>query len=166
MPKIAPLQMKYVSKDWGYELWVYNGDAYCGKKLFVKQGRWLSFHQHNVKDEVLFVEQGRVWFTHDETGSVVSEELGAGHAFHVRIGTKHQIQAIEDAVLFEFSTHHEDADSIRTTRELVVDHGDNGIPIKTYQEPFPSTITIRTPSFPDVIQVKWPDYLTSWNGET
>ncbi len=48
-------------------------------------------------------------------------------------GVKHQMQAITDTVIFEFSTHHEDGDSIRTTRDLVIDHGDNGRPIRTYR---------------------------------
>jgi quercetin dioxygenase-like cupin family protein len=147
MPHIYPLDMKYVSKPWGYELWIYNGENYCGKKLFIKQGRWLSYHHHNVKDEVLFVESGKIWFTHNEKDNLVhSFELSAGHAFHVKRGVKHQMQAIEDAVLFEFSTHHEDEDSIRTTRELMVDHGDNGIGIKTYTEPF----EIPIPQMPDI----------------
>lgn len=126
MPQIKPLDMKYVPKRWGYEVWIYNGEQYCGKKLFIRQGHWLSYHHHNVKDEVLFVESGRIWFTHDESGIPVSYELPVGHAFHVKPGTKHQMQAIEDTVLFEFSTHHEDEDSIRTTLDLVVNHEDDG----------------------------------------
>lgn len=122
MATIKPLQMNFVPKRWGYELWIYNGERYCGKKLFIKQGHWLSYHHHNVKDEVLYVESGRIWFTHDEDGTPVSVELPVGHAFHVAVGVKHQMQAIEDTVLFEFSTHHEDADSIRTTLDLVVNH--------------------------------------------
>lgn len=132
MPVIYPLEMKYVQKSWGWELWVCNGPKYCGKKLFIKQGHWLSFHHHNIKDEVLFVEQGCIWFTHDEHGDVQSIKLGVGMAFHVKPGVKHQMQAIEDTILFEFSTEHFDEDSYRTTRELVIDHIDNGIRVKTY----------------------------------
>jgi mannose-6-phosphate isomerase-like protein (cupin superfamily) len=139
---INPLDMKFVSKRWGWELWICNNDRYCGKKLFIKQGHWLSFHHHNVKDEVLFVESGEVWFTYDEPDrlyndpqSVLTRSINIfeGQAFHVKPTTKHQIQAIKDTVIFEFSTKHDDADSIRTTTDLVVDHGDNGCPIKTWQ---------------------------------
>lgn len=145
MPQIFPLSMKYVQKPWGYEMWIFNGDKYCGKKLFIKQGHWLSYHHHNVKDEVLFVESGRIWFTHNENGGHVSSiELSEGHAFHVAPGVKHQMQGIVDTVIFEFSTHHEDSDSIRTTRDLMVDHGDNGFPIRTYTEP-PSTVQVVIP---------------------
>lgn len=133
MPVINPLQMKYVPKSWGWELWICNNERYCGKKLFIKQGHWLSFHHHEKKDEVLFVESGKIWFTNNENGSLYSPELKAGQAFHVTTGVKHQMQAIEDTVLFEFSTQHFDEDSIRTTRDLMVDHDDNGMKMKTYK---------------------------------
>lgn len=133
MPIIMPLEMKYVTKSWGHELVICNGDKYCGKKLFIKQGHWLSFHHHKVKDEVLFVESGKIWFTHDEdNGRFKSTPLTVGMAFHVRPDVRHQMQAIEDTVLFEFSTTHRDEDSIRTTRDLVYDHGDNGVKIRTW----------------------------------
>lgn len=146
--------MKYVQKPWGYEQWIYNGDKYCGKKLFIKQGRWLSYHHHLVKDEVLFVESGSIWFTHDESGIILSDKLEAGHAFHVKVGVKHQMQAIQDTVLFEFSTHHEDEDSIRTTRELMIDHGDNGFRVKTYEGSFPDMIVVDHP-IPPIIDDCW-----------
>jgi mannose-6-phosphate isomerase-like protein (cupin superfamily) len=126
MPLIKPLDMKYVPKRWGYELWIYNGDQYCGKKLFVQQGRWLSYHHHNIKDEVLFVASGRIWMTHNELGHHHSIEMPTGYAFHVKPGTVHQIEAIEDTIIYEFSTHHEDEDSIRTTTDLVIDHEYDG----------------------------------------
>ncbi len=132
MPIIYPKDMKYVSKSWGWELHICNNEKYCGKKLFIKQGWWLSFHHHNIKDEVLFVESGVIWFTNDESSFLEfptpahvfteSPKLTVGHAFHVVPGVKHQMQAIEDTVLFEFSTQHFDEDSIRTTRDLVFDH--------------------------------------------
>lgn len=132
MPVIQPHQMKYVSKPWGWEQWICNNEKYCGKKLFIKQGHWLSFHHHNIKDEVLYVDSGAIWFTHDEIGNDVGQhvigwvKLDIGYAFHVTPGVKHQMHAIQDTMLLEFSTQHFDEDSIRTTRDLVVDHGFNG----------------------------------------
>lgn len=134
MPIINPLEMNFVPKPWGWELWICNNEKYCGKKLFIKQGYWLSFHHHKIKDEVLFVDSGKIWFTHDENNGVIdSKMLNKGQAFHVRPDIKHQMQAIEDTILFEFSTKHYDEDSIRETRDLVVDHGDNGIKILTWK---------------------------------
>jgi quercetin dioxygenase-like cupin family protein len=122
MSIVNPGNMNFVPKSWGWELWICNNDRYCGKKLFIKQGHWVSFHHHNIKDEVLYVESGKMWFTHDESNGIQSPMLSVGQAFHVKPGVKHQMQAIEDTVLFEFSTTHSDDDSIRQTRDLVVTH--------------------------------------------
>lgn len=119
---VKPNDMTFVSKSWGWELWICNNEKYCGKKLFIKQGHHLSYHHHNIKDEVLFVESGRMWFTHNQNGEVKSIEMPVGYAFHVTPGIIHQMQAIEDTVLFEFSTQHFDEDSYRTTRDLVFAH--------------------------------------------
>lgn len=119
---VRPTEMNFVSKSWGWELWICNNEKYCGKKLFIKQGHNLSYHHHKIKDEVLFVESGRMWFTHDALGQPMAIEMPAGYAFHVTPGVKHQMQAIEDTVLFEFSTQHFDEDSIRTTRDLITAH--------------------------------------------
>jgi mannose-6-phosphate isomerase-like protein (cupin superfamily) len=116
---IGPVAMKFVSKRWGWELWIVNNEKYCGKKLFVKQGRWLSYHYHEIKDEVLYVESGRAEFIcEDENGGTVVTELVPGYAFHVKPGLKHQIHALEDTMIFEFSTKHMDSDSYRHSMEL------------------------------------------------
>ena len=39
--------------------------------------------------------------------------LGPGDNFHVYTGLRHQMEAIEDTELFEFSTQHFDSDSYR-----------------------------------------------------
>ncbi len=117
---IEPKDMNYVPKPWGWELWICNNERYCGKKLFVKQGRHLSFHHHEIKDEVLFVESGHIVLTYGPDDQDLSYlDMKAGYAYHVEPRLKHQIRAVEDSVIFEFSTQHFDADSIRTTRDLV-----------------------------------------------
>jgi mannose-6-phosphate isomerase-like protein (cupin superfamily) len=118
---IRPEDMKFVPKRWGWELHIYNGPTYCGKKMFIKQGHNLSYHHHNVKDEVLYVDSGTMWFSHGTNPKQAdySREMPAGYAFHVKPGLVHQMFAETDVVLFEFSTHHEDEDSIRATTDLV-----------------------------------------------
>lgn len=39
--------------------------------------------------------------------------LSKGDSFHVPVGTRHFLYAIEDSNIIEFSTHHEDSDSYR-----------------------------------------------------
>lgn len=117
---ILPSQMKYVPKPWGWELWIANNELYCGKKLFIKQGHWLSFHHHEQKDEVLFLESGDVLFSYgDDEKTLSTINLKPGFAFRVRQQLKHQIIARQDSLIYEFSTQHFDEDSYRTTRDLV-----------------------------------------------
>lgn len=124
---IKPVQMNYVPKRWGWELWICNSEKYCGKKLFIKQGKWLSFHHHEIKDEVLFVESGRAWITFGpDEQNFQTLEMTAGFAFHVETGLRHQIHAVEDTIIFEFSTQHFDSDSHRTTTDLLVDPEPDG----------------------------------------
>ena len=119
---IKPDDMKYVPKRWGYEIWICNGEKYCGKKLFLRQGKFCSFHWHDIKDEVLFIESGKIWMNYqrrEEEQTCVKME--AGYAFHVTPGLKHQMHAIEDTMILEFSTQHFDEDSYRDTTDLIFD---------------------------------------------
>lgn len=53
------------------------------------------------------------------------EELTAGYAFHVTPGMKHQMHAMEDTMILEFSTQHFDEDSYRDTTDLVINNWPN-----------------------------------------
>ena len=116
--------MKYVPKRWGYEIWICNGDKYCGKKLFIRQGKYCSFHWHEVKDEVLFVESGKIWMNYRKPDDTYPQyvEMPTGFAFHVEPGVKHQMHAVEDTMILEFSTQHFDEDSYRDTTDLVINN--------------------------------------------
>ena len=49
----------------------------------------------------------------DDIGSCDEIILNPGENFHVYIGLRHQMEALEDSELFEFSTEHFDSDSHR-----------------------------------------------------
>jgi len=100
-----------VPKIWGREEWITNGE-YCGKKLYLNKGYRCSIHLHNVKDEVFYVESGRVYFDLGTSSCI----LESGQAIHVPRQTKHRFRGLEDSVIFEFSTHHEDQDTVRFTK--------------------------------------------------
>jgi quercetin dioxygenase-like cupin family protein len=127
---VLPNDMKFVSKRWGWELWICNSELYCGKLLFVKQGHHLSFHHHDVKDEVLYVHSGRMWMMWKDSvqpedrppDPVQRIEMPPGYAFHAESGMIHQMQAVEDTLIIEFSTQHFDEDSFRTTVDLLTNH--------------------------------------------
>ena len=112
---LYPNNRVFVSKRWGWEDWIYNG-TYCGKILFIKNGHKTSFHYHNIKDEVLYVQSGMleiVYNDKDDETKAGKTLLNTGDAFRIKPGLRHRLVAITDTYLFETSTHHEDSDSYR-----------------------------------------------------
>jgi oxalate decarboxylase/phosphoglucose isomerase-like protein (cupin superfamily) len=115
---ITPESRVYVAKGWGYEDWLYNGD-YCGKILFIKRGKRCSWHFHHIKDEVIHCQAGSIEMLYGDSDDISAAQkvvMKAGDAFRVKPGLRHQMIALEDATLFEASTHHEDSDSIRVIK--------------------------------------------------
>ena len=108
--------MKFVSKGWGFERWIVNNEEYCGKLLYLAKGKRCSWHYHKLKDEVFYVQSGKVkvlYSDEEDRDSAKEIMLEAGDNFHVYRGLKHQIIALMDTELFEFSTQHFDSDSHR-----------------------------------------------------
>jgi quercetin dioxygenase-like cupin family protein len=107
----------YVSKGWGYEKWVVNKQEYCGKLLFFFKGKKCSWHYHKVKDETFYIQSGKIklLWSNDSTDKSKANQtiLSKGDVWHVKIGQYHQMIALEDTELFEFSTEHFDEDSYR-----------------------------------------------------
>ena len=108
--------IKFVPKGWGYEKWIVNCEEYCGKLLFIAKGKRCSWHYHEKKDEVFYVQSGKISLRHsfdDEIGFSDEIILSKGDKFHVYRNQRHQMLALEDTELFEFSTEHFDEDSHR-----------------------------------------------------
>ena len=110
----------YVSKGWGYEKWVVNKQQYCGKLLFFFKGKRCSWHYHKVKDETFYIQSGKIkllWSDDDEDITKANRIiLNKGDVWHVKVGQIHQMIALEDTELFEFSTEHFDEDSYRVIK--------------------------------------------------
>lgn len=83
---------------------------YCGKKLLLKKNRRCSLHRHKEKDEVFYVQNGRVLL---ELGKE-KRELVPGDFVHIPANTPHRFTGLQDSEMFEFSTTHNEADSYRT----------------------------------------------------
>jgi len=81
-------RLHLVPKGWGYEKWICNNEKYCGKIKLI----------YGTDDLIEYANE------------VV---LQRGSHFHVSIGLRHQMIALEDTELFEFSTQHFDEDSYR-----------------------------------------------------
>jgi len=111
--------MNHVDKGWGWERWIVNCEEYCGKLLFFEEGKRCSFHFHLLKDEVFYVQSGKMLIKYSDEDDLDNAEeliLEKGDNFHVYRGLRHQMIALEDTELFEFSTQHFDSDSIRIVK--------------------------------------------------
>jgi mannose-6-phosphate isomerase-like protein (cupin superfamily) len=115
----ARAPVRIVPKGWGREVWIANGEHYCGKILEIQKGRKCSLHFHKVKNESFYLHSGRLIIrvkTAPDAGETEEFVLERGQCMDVPIGLVHQMEALEDAELFEFSTQHFDADSYRLVR--------------------------------------------------
>jgi mannose-6-phosphate isomerase len=97
-------------KPWGYEILWASTDAYCGKILFMRAGEQLSLQFHNVKDETIYVHEGRIELEIGAPGDAIRETeiVGPGGAYRIRPGTVHRWRALEDSLILEASTPHLD----------------------------------------------------------
>lgn len=102
-------------RGWGYEVWVENCNEYCGKVLVLKKGKKCSMHFHMDKKETMFLFDGKVLIKiiDPETGSPYEVFLKPGDSILIDRGTVHQIIAVENSRLVEFSTMHKEEDSYR-----------------------------------------------------
>jgi quercetin dioxygenase-like cupin family protein len=108
--------IKRVEKGWGYELWIVNKKEYCGKLLFFEKEKQCSWHHHNIKDETFYLQSGKIKLFYGEDADIKRANvkiLLPGDKFHIPVGMKHRMYAIEKSELFEFSTEHFDSDSYR-----------------------------------------------------
>ena len=109
-------RLHIVPKGWGFEKWIVNNEKYCGKILYMVKDRKCSWHYHKIKDETFYVQSGKLllyYGWHEEKHLSTSVVLEPGDHFHIPVGLKHQMVAIQDTELFEFSTQHLDEDSYR-----------------------------------------------------
>jgi mannose-6-phosphate isomerase len=95
-----------VEKPWGYEIWWARTERYVGKILHVKRGESLSLQYHNVKEETIRIQSGRLLFETAPAGSqeLRQVELGPGDVFHIAPRTLHRMTGLEDTDIFEVST--------------------------------------------------------------
>jgi mannose-6-phosphate isomerase-like protein (cupin superfamily) len=108
--------VKFVAKGWGREVWIANNERYCGKILEIRKGKRCSLHFHKLKTESFYLRAGRlrVRVCQSPEANMMEEfELRAGECMDIPQGLVHQMEALEDSELFEFSTQHFDTDSHR-----------------------------------------------------
>ena len=108
-------KLHVVPKGWGFEKWIVNNEKYCGKILYFVKDRKCSFHYHKLKTETFYIQSGKIILRYSELNKLDKTEiiLSRGDHFHIPPFLVHQMQALEDTELFEFSTQHFDEDSYR-----------------------------------------------------
>jgi mannose-6-phosphate isomerase len=92
------------AKPWGEEILFARTERYAGKLLKIRGGESLSLQYHRVKEETLFLYEGRIRLQVDVDGNLEERLLGPGATWHLPPGTRHRLEAVEDAILFEVST--------------------------------------------------------------
>lgn len=105
-------------RGWGSELWIENIDKYCGKLLTIEKGKCCSLHFHIKKTETMYLQSGhvRLKMIDPDKGVPYFIDLFPGDSLLIPAGTVHQIGAVEESQLFEFSTTHEEEDSYRVEK--------------------------------------------------
>lgn len=113
------LQINFVPKGWGFEKWIVNTEEYCGKLLYFVKGKKCSWHYHKLKDETFYIQSGKILLKYSDNDDISDAKeiiLNKGDKFHIYRQLRHQMFALEDTELFEFSTQHFDEDSYRLER--------------------------------------------------
>ena len=111
--------IKFVPKGWGHEKWIVNNEKYCGKLLFFEKGKKCSWHYHELKEETFYIHSGKlqlVYGYHDDFIDADTVILKPGDKFEVPRLLRHQMKALEDTEMYEFSTTHFDSDSYRVVK--------------------------------------------------
>jgi len=109
--------MKHVDKGWGYERWIHNSSLYCGKLLYFYARKRCSLHYHKLKHETFYVGSGKIllrWGTNEN--DLQEKIMMKGDIHEVPPMQVHQMIALEDTELYEFSTQHFDEDSYRLVK--------------------------------------------------
>lgn len=114
---IAPIfhTAQIVPKGWGHEQIICNTPEYCGKVLHFHKGARFSYHFHVAKHETFWLQKGHLQLTtiNPENAVQTTQQLTEGSIVEIPRLLVHQITALEESDLIEFSTHHEDGDSHR-----------------------------------------------------
>ena len=108
-------EIEYLSKKWGYEKKIIETSEYCGKVLYMSKDRRTHWQYHEKKHETFYVNAGKILlkYSHlDDSDVANSVVLSPGDKFTVEQLVRHQLIALEDSQVFEFSNMNEEKDII------------------------------------------------------
>jgi len=95
---------KRVDKPWGYELIWAHTDRYVGKILHISKGESLSYQYHQVKDETVYLLNGRMDLEIGDDKSRQTHRMKPGDCYRITPGTRHRMTAVEECDVLESST--------------------------------------------------------------
>ncbi len=93
-----------INKPWGYEHIFANTDRYVGKVLFIRKGARLSKQYHELKDETIYICNGKMELYIADNDGERSWTMEEGESFRIEPGVIHRMTALEDCNIFEVST--------------------------------------------------------------
>ncbi|MDF1563377.1 MAG: cupin domain-containing protein [Deltaproteobacteria bacterium] len=98
--------IRRVEKPWGHEIIWAHTDRYVGKLLHIDAGQQLSYQYHELKEETLRVERGRMLLVYDHGQGEGRQErvMEAGDVVHIPPGMRHRMIAETDVDVIEVST--------------------------------------------------------------
>lgn len=99
-----------MKKVWGKEVWFVNEPEYCCKVLCLNKDAHSSLHFHTVKKETFLVLSGKIKL--ERSGTVLTLSEG-DKGIVIKPRQLHRFSGIEDSVILEVSTHHDDDDVMR-----------------------------------------------------
>lgn len=115
---VERIDPKIVPKVWGHEEIGINCDRYCGKILYLNEGRQCSIHRHK-KDETFRILSGsmilEIGQDNDNMDNIV---LRQGDWIRIPENYWHRFSGLSDCVFIEFSTP--DVESQRKTQSRIV----------------------------------------------
>ena len=97
--------MRKVEKPWGFEnIWAEN-KKYVGKFMYIKPNHRMSLQYHEVKEETIYVQSGKLRVWHSEMDFDYTD-FEPGSVYHVEPKKVHRFGAIGDdpVHLIEIST--------------------------------------------------------------
>ena len=91
----------------------------AARLLEIRKGKRCSLHFHKLKSESFYLRAGRLRIRLKESAqseTIRDFELYEGECMDIAPGLVHQMEALEDSELFEFSTQHFESDSYRLVK--------------------------------------------------
>ncbi len=112
--------IRIVEKGWGFEEWIINQKdiPYCFKLMAVYKDGFSSFHKHLIKEETFVIKKGKIKLITENNELILKQ----GDRCHIEPNTFHKFEGLEDSIVYEISTHHEDGDVVRKTISGIRDY--------------------------------------------